>query len=461
MNVGISILECVFILTLLMSAGCSNSAQSPEIASKTMAVKTDLQPTKKLAVISENYLGNKEHQGQLHPTVVVSKNGSGYAYIEPVGDLYRVVSNGKSGKLYKQVGDITVSPDGSKVAYSATENLNFRKIVVNGVEGPTFMEIGMPEFTSDSLNLVYTITKNEETFIVIDHKVRYDFQIAQGPLVTSDPKQLVFSTKPNKDGKQLFVISDLQMQKKQVFDSCGETFAANNDMSQVAVVCREGNIRTVKVIDLKGRSVIKTGKNHTGGRISRLTFAPDNGSLAYTYIIDENNRYLVYNGNEVKIPAGDEFLSQLIVFAEPNGVGVIVGMAVRAGLFNAFASKPKHERNFGFISDYIASKDGRHHAYLAIETGGETLQRLVVDGNEGQKFEKIVSPLFSPDGRLIAYRARQDGKRFLVISDLNGKVVNKHKNYDMVFQPVFSMDGKSVAYAVLDGNELWWKVEKL
>ena len=451
----------ILISALLLFTGCSKTNHSPESASDKVSVTTEPQQSKKLGVISENYFNNKELQSQLHPVVVVSKNGKGYAYIEPVGDLFRVVANGRSGKLYKQVGDITINPDGSKVAYSASENDDFRKVVENNLEGPTFMDIGMPEFTPDGKHLVYTITQKEETYVVVDHKVHYQYPMAQGPLVTSDSRQIVFSTKPAQDGTQQFIISDLTLQNRQVFNSCGETFAASEDTSQIAVVCREGDERMVKIIDSKSRSVISTGKKHVGGKIARLAFAPDKGSVAYTFLVDDNNRYLVYNGKEVKLPVGDEFMSYPIVFAKGEGVGIIAGMAVRFGFLNAFADKIKYEKSYGYISDFIASRDGRHHAYLAIQVGGEDLQRLVVDGNEGPKFDRIVSPQFSPDGRLVAYRARQDGTRFLVISDLMGNVVSKHKNYDMVFQPVFSADGKSIGYGVLEGNELWWRVEKL
>lgn len=450
----------VFVMLLIFSA-CEKSPHSDGSVSGKSMDSRDIVSTKKLAVISDNYLKDKELQQQMHPTLVVSNNGNGYAYIEPVDGMFRVISNGKKGKLYKSVGDITMSADGSRVAYSAAANETFRKIVVNDLEGPAFMEIGMPEFTPDGKHFVYTITQKDETFIAFDHKVFYDYKIAQGPLVAGDSQQLVFSTKPGKDGAQQLVISDYTLNNKQVFESCGETFAASDDLSRLAVVCKEGDSRAVKVIDVKQRKVVASLKRHSGGRISRLTFSTDNRSVAYTFIVNDEERYLVYDGKEVRILAGDEFMSLPIVFAEGNGVGVITGMAIRMGLLNAFADKPHNERNFGYISDFIGSKDGRHHAYLGIELGGETLQRLVVDGNEGRKFDKIVSPLFSPDGRSVAFRARQDGKRFMAVSDLKGNIVKQHQSYDMVFQPVFSADGKSVGYGALVGNELWWKVEKL
>ena len=192
-----------------------------------------------------------------------------------------------------------------------------------------------------------------------------------------------------------------------------------------------------------------------------MRFAPDNSSVAYTFVKSDAERYIVYNDREEKIPTGDEFLSDLVVLSEPSHVGVVIGTAVHARMIHAFQKQKQSEKPYGYISDLVSSKDGLHYAYIAVKPGGQERTNIVVDGNEGQVFDKIVSPVFSPDGRFLVYRARQDGKRFIVISDLKGKVLRQHKDYDMVFQPVFTEDGKSVAYGVLDGLEFWWKVEKL
>lgn len=49
----------------------------------------------------------------------------------------------------------------------------------------------------------------------------------------------------------------------------------------------------------------------------------------------------------------------------------------------------------------------------------------------------------------------------MIVADENGKTISQHPSYEQVFQPVFTADGKSVAYGVKDGNKLIWKVEKL
>jgi Tol biopolymer transport system component len=71
----------------------------------------------------------------------------------------------------------------------------------------------------------------------------------------------------------------------------------------------------------------------------------------------------------------------------------------------------------------------------------------------------VVTPVFSPDGRHLAYRARKNGKRFVVLADREASVVKEGPVHDAVWQPVFSTDGKHVAYGAVVDNGIWWKVE--
>jgi Tol biopolymer transport system component len=84
-----------------------------------------------------------------------------------------------------------------------------------------------------------------------------------------------------------------------------------------------------------------------------------------------------------------------------------------------------------------------------------------VNGKEGPAFERVVTPVFSPDDKRLVYRARKDGKRFVVVADTGGKTIKQHPAYEQVFQTVFTADGKSIAYGVKDGKKLIWKVEKI
>jgi hypothetical protein len=96
----------------------------------------------------------------------------------------------------------------------------------------------------------------------------------------------------------------------------------------------------------------------------------------------------------------------------------------------------------------FAAQDGDHMFY-------------VVNGSKSPQFDKILAPLFTPDGKMIVGRVRNDGKRYVVVLDTQGRIVRQHPDYEMVFNPVFTADGKSVAYGVKNGSQIIWKVEKL
>ena len=102
------------------------------------------------------------------------------------------------------------------------------------------------------------------------------------------------------------------------------------------------------------------------------------------------------------------------------------------------------------------SGDSGLHAYAA-RKGNNWF--VVVNGKEGPAFDRVVTPMFSPDGSRLVYRARQDGKRFVVVADANGKVIRQHPAYEQVFPVAFTADGNSVAYGVKDGRKLIWKVD--
>lgn len=455
------ILVLSVLLTLLtpLVSGCS-PASKPENTATTQASHE----SKKLTVVSPAFIAmmkDPTKQSSHDSTIDFAQSGNGVVYIEPVGKQFRVVHNGRPGRAYNIIGDLVISRDGTRAAYVARNDETFKRVVVDGWEGPLFMSVESPQFSPDGRHLVYTITQDNSNFLVIDNKVHHEIRIDPDILISPDSRSIAFASTSNDGVKKQFVIADFSLQGKKVFESCGESFLASDDRSHVAVACVEKNAPVIKIIDLQNRSLVSTLPVPADRKVVRKRFSPDNRTFIFTTMTGDFQRFLHYNGWEEKTPAGDEFMSDPLLFKNPERVGVITGMATKVSLYTAFSTSKDKEAFYGFITDFIASRDGRHHAYVAIKAGGEERMSIVVDGHEGPLFDKIVSPAFSPDGRLLVYRARQGGKRFLVVSDLKGKIIRQHKDYGLVFPPVFVDNGASVAYGVLDGSELWWKVEKL
>jgi len=138
---------------------------------------------------------------------------------------------------------------------------------------------------------------------------------------------------------------------------------------------------------------------------------------------------------------------------------------------------PKYDR----VGDAtVFSQDGASIAYAA-NSGGEGGKQgftggkwfMVVadaeepdEAREGPGYDMVISPVFSPDGRYIAYRARtgpmNNARRVIVIADAKaGKVIKEGPAGDEIWPPVWSADSKAVGYGARIGRELWWKVIKL
>jgi len=91
------------------------------------------------------------------------------------------------------------------------------------------------------------------------------------------------------------------------------------------------------------------------------------------------------------------------------------------------------------IEAAVISKNGQHVAYVA---GTDSDHFVVMDGKAGQSFEEIIKDtlVFSPDSGHVAYGTLKDGKYSIM---LDGKSVGE---YEGVGAPVFTADGKHIAF---------------
>jgi hypothetical protein len=100
------------------------------------------------------------------------------------------------------------------------------------------------------------------------------------------------------------------------------------------------------------------------------------------------------------------------------------------------------------------SEDGKDVGYGHAESAeGRSRTRVVVAGRTpGAYFDLVGRPVFSPDGRSIAYAADLGEARDVVIDDRRVPVDGRASD------PVFSPDGTKVGCGVRVGREIRWKV---
>lgn len=102
------------------------------------------------------------------------------------------------------------------------------------------------------------------------------------------------------------------------------------------------------------------------------------------------------------------------------------------------------------IGDPIFSPDGRRLAYT-VQTHSKATA-LVVDGLMSAEFRGEPSyPVFSPDGRRVAFAThREEGplwsKRHVISVIVDGEVMHEEPGLDFTAKPVFSPDGARLAY---------------
>jgi hypothetical protein len=111
-----------------------------------------------------------------------------------------------------------------------------------------------------------------------------------------------------------------------------------------------------------------------------------------------------------------------------------------------------------FNGPIVFSPDGRRYAYPQIGAAGSF---VVVDGKNGPSSSQLGKPLFSADGKHVAYwgaltvRDRLNSlfaeRRVMV---LDGKPLEE---FDAVSEPAFAPDGRELRYFAIQGQEILLK----
>lgn len=450
-------------LLLFVAAGCSKEQQKSEQAppSSTKAASNDVvAKTTILSTIVDEEPPRKSDPTSKHASapqpvslqVVFDARGRGVAHCAESGAT-QVVHNGKTGKRYDGIGRIALSPDGRRIAYGALVGNTWR-MVIDGAEGEIFDEVGEPVFSPDGRHVAYEAKRGEKWRIVADNKSSPECPSYYDNPVFSGDSTKILIIENVADSQKRLVISDLTFSKMHFKDSIGSVIVTNGDKTRIAAIIEQGARKKVVEFSFAQPDTAKEGKLYDD--IKHLVMDTKGESVAY--VAEQGGvRYLVLSGKEERLPDGDLTVPP-VIRPDQKEVGVLWFVKGRAFLHQAFHKDGKKENSYEETSDLVYNSDGSQHAYAA-RNGKNWF--IVVNGQEGPAFDKVVTPLFSPDGRVLVYRARKEGRRFMVVADTGGKVVSQHPPYEMVFPPVFTADGKAVAYGVKDGRQFIWKVETL
>ncbi|MDD2900120.1 MAG: hypothetical protein PHI31_15590 [Desulfuromonadaceae bacterium] len=460
-----NLLVFIILVVFFMLFGCSKEQRNaPEVKS----TKDDsILSSRLLATIADN---EKPDTSSKHETsesgekppedmvIEIDKYGKGVAYIAKIGDRTCVVYNGKAGKLYDEIEAFTLilSPNGHHVAYGAKiGDRNY--VVVDGVEKGPFADRGRISFSPDSKHVGYDAKIGNKWYMYVDNtKNEGALQYFDRPIFNKDSNKITYLEVTEISGVYRLVVSDLQFRNNIPLTIADTAYAVNAGKTAIAAVEKNHGKWNVISFDFMHPEKIKSGESYDD--IKQLTYSGDGKSLAYIAVKDGRS-YIVLDDKKELLPDG-EYPWPFVILPDSKGVGIFIvhDKGPQAYLHTAFLPDRGKNKTYKEGAHLTYSGDGKHYAYVAIQNEKFT---IVVDGKEGPFFERVVTPQFSPDGKFLVYRARQNNKRFVVIADLNGKIIKQLPSYERVFDTAFSEDGSSVVYGVKDGNQIMLKVDKL
>jgi Tol biopolymer transport system component len=452
---------------LVSIAGCNNSSNKSKLTTSPDSSKVSPANTLLATIpesISTEVIGTvgKGSTSKVQNLFQVSFNegGRGVAYVMEAGDRVRVALNGKIGKPYQSVGAMALSPDGRRVAYSVQEQ-DRSHMVIDTVDAPFADSVGTPVFSPDSRHVAYEATISGKGYLYVDDKkgapssskFKYYYH---DKFFSADSREIISIELAEDDTKAVRVtVSDLTFSTQRVKEIQAADFVLNGDKSRIALIGLENGKQ--KIVEFAFNNVESVTEGPLYDVITQQTYGADGVSLAYV-AERGGERFVVLNGKEELLPYRDK-IESVVIRPDMRGVGILLSSDKGFFLHQAFVNDGARNKRYAEAANLIYSRDGNRYAFVAKK--GKDNIFMVVNGAEGPAFDMIVTPMFSPDGNVIVYRARKDGKRFVVVADATGKIVRQHPAYEMVYQPVFSDDGKSIGYGVKDGRKLAWKVEKL
>jgi dipeptidyl aminopeptidase/acylaminoacyl peptidase len=383
-----------------------------------------------------------------------SARGGGVAFVVEEPEGFHVVHNGVAGKRYAAVGTIALSPDGRRCAHGALVDGQWH-MVVDGKEGEGFSAVKAPVFSPDGAHLAYQAMAGVLWHLVVDGlrnagtRTRYlALEFGAGS------RGLAFIDDADDQGTGRLVVSDLGFVTPIVVAPRVLGMTVSADASRLAAVAETADGRRVLSVAFDRPGQAEFGSAWEA--VASLAFGPDGRSLAYV-AERGGSSFLVLDGEEEPLPRGSTVIGSPVVRPAGKGVGALVATGGGVALLEFPGGDAAPRAAYAAAEGLAYSADGRSRAFAA-QRGPASF--VVVNGREGPPFDRVVSPLFSPDGERVVYRARQGGERFVVVADLEGRTVRRHAGYEQVFPVIFTADGRSLAYGVKDGVQLAWKVEE-
>jgi hypothetical protein len=394
-------------------------------------------------------------------TGAVNEAGTGGALAAGTARGVVIAFGARQEGPYEQAGDPVVSPDGRRLAY-VTSSEGRTRVMVDGQPGPVVDSAEAPIFTKDSRHVFYLAQLRGQFMLVVDgHPGPAAAGFNGRPFQAAGSDEIVVMERPV-EGRPWELVAYGAAMARRSLGPVGEVadWVPSPDGARVAVATTEpGKPSRVTVIPLA------TPADRQAGPDLDLAWHLewDRAGAHLTYVGRRGDAFFVALDHKLeKLPPGDVVQAPVIVPGRA-AVAVVLATGERTRVHWAFAGGAIPDEEHGAVAWLEVSADGKHLAYAAEAPGeGGGRSYLVVDGKAApERFDRVVTPRFSPDGSKVAYRARKDGQRFVVLAGADARELRRFPPFEQVFAAAFTADGKAVAYGVKSQQQLLWRVEPL
>jgi hypothetical protein len=394
------------------------------------------------------------------PSPKASPDGRHLAWVVRAGDGFALAVDGQAGPPFGEIGDIPnysgdhiwdycaeFSDDGEHVAYTGRRGKTWHA-VIDGEVGPACDEVRLGEnrvFGRAGPHHAYVGRRGDRDRVIVDGQEGPAYDRVYAPTLSPDGSRVAYVAAT--EGRGSVVVLDGQpIGRAEDIDIYSLTFSPDGRRFVYATGGPEG------AVALDGETYPLVGEI----ALSHLIFSPDSEHLAYVdytgSAFSPDECWLVLDGE-----AGRRYRSiGMPCFVPGSGQ---VCYAARKGEWRdevivigedesptydeidpAPIWEPLHGWWFGPAMQFSA--DGTRSAYCATLAGEEF---VVVDGRREPAFRRVCLPVFSPDGRSLAYWAEVEEDRWAVLRDGNVGTEWDRPQY----WPVFSPDSKRLAYAAI------------
>ena len=363
---------------------------------------------------------------------VRSQDLTGFAYRMGRDHKGLVFHNGKKVGEQEQVSGLKLSPDGRRLTYSIMEAGKFL-IVLDGKKSP-YEHRGEVAFSQDSKRVAFGTKRGDKRFIVCDGKEGKGYDATGDWRFSHDSQHLAYTAR--RGDKEFIVIDGIEgLPHDKLFWTSGpeglQTCKVVDD-GQVSLIQvdypAEGERKPTKLVE---RRIKFVGTLPPEDVVFWNTNA--DGDYLVAVVKRGEKKVVFFNGKELGTydQVGTLSLSPDVKRLAYRGRRGQEWFAVCDG-----KESPSYEQ----VYFTLFSPDSRRWAYSA-KSGGRMF--VVCDGKRQSDYDRVFDLTFSPQSKRFAYKGELGNQSFIVC---DGKKLKEYGG--AVWMPVFSPDGKHLAYSV-------------